>query len=93
MRRANSLEKDPNAGKDWRQEKGPPEGEMVGWHNWLDGHEFEQTPGDNEGQGSLACYSSWGLRVRQDLATEQQQQAVWPPEHLSTQPIIGNLSL
>ena len=38
----------------------------------LNGHEFEQTPGDNEGQGSLACYSSWGCRVRKVLETEQQ---------------------
>ena len=33
---------------------------MVGWHHWLDGHEFEQTPGDREGQGSLVCCSPWG---------------------------------
>ena len=32
---------------------------MVGWHHRLDGHEFEQTPGDGEGQGSLTCCSSW----------------------------------
>ena len=36
------------------------EHEMVGWHHRLNGHEFEQTPGDGEGQGSLACYSPWG---------------------------------
>ena len=36
------------------------EDEMVGWHHWLDGHEFEQTLGDSEGQGGLACYSPWG---------------------------------
>ena len=35
---------------------------MVGWHHRLDGHEFEQTPGDGEGQGSLMCYSPWGLK-------------------------------
>ena len=53
--------KDPDVGKVWRQEeKGMTEGEMVGWHHWLNGHEFEQTPGDSEGQGSLACCSSWG---------------------------------
>ena len=53
--------KDPDAGKDWRQEeKGATEDEMVGWHHWLNGHEFEQTPGDGEGQGSLACCSPWG---------------------------------
>ena len=36
--------------------------EMVGWHHQLDGHEFEQTPGDSEGQGSLVCCSPWGHR-------------------------------
>ena len=50
------LGKDPDAGKDWRQEKkGTTEDEMVGWHHWLDGHEFERTLGFVEGQGSLAC--------------------------------------
>ena len=49
------IGKDPDAGEDWRQEeKGMTEDEMVGWHHWLDGHEFEQAPGDGEGQGSLA---------------------------------------
>ena len=55
---ANSLEKDPDACKDWRQEeKGAVEDEMVGWHHQLNGHEFEQTPGDSEGQKSLGCFS------------------------------------
>ena len=53
--------KDPDAGKDWGQEKkGATEDEMVGWHHWLDGHEFEQTEGNAKGQGSLACCSAWG---------------------------------
>ena len=53
--------KDPDAGTDWRQEeKETTEDEMVGWHHWLNGHEFEQTPGDSEGQGSLACCNPWG---------------------------------
>ena len=53
--------KDPDAGKDWRQEeKGNTEDEMVGWHHWLDGHEFEQALGVGDGQGSLACCSPWG---------------------------------
>ena len=52
--------KDPDPGKDWRQEKGTAEDEMVGWHHWLDGHEFERTPGVGDGQGSLLCYSSGG---------------------------------
>ena len=55
------IGKDPDAGKDWGQEeKGMTEDEMVGWHHWLNGHEFEQIPGDSEGQGILACYSPWG---------------------------------
>ena len=57
------IGKDPDAGKDWRQEeKGTTEGEMAGWHHWLNGHEFEQTPGDSEGEGSLACCSPWGCK-------------------------------
>ena len=59
------IRKDPDAGKDWRpEEKGATEDEMAGWHHWLDGCEFEQTPegvadgqGVDDGQGSLACYS------------------------------------
>ena len=53
--------KDPDAGKDWSQ-KGRTENEMVGWHHWLDGHEFEQAPGVGDGQGSLACCSVWGQK-------------------------------
>ena len=53
--------KDPDAGKDWGQEeKGTTEDEMVGCHQWLDGHEFGWTPGVGDGQGGLACSSSWG---------------------------------
>ena len=55
------IGKDPDAGKDWRQEEvGMTEDEMVGWHHWLNGHEFEQAPGVGDGQGSLACCSPWG---------------------------------
>ena len=50
--------KDPDAGKDWRQEKGMTEDEMLGWHHSLNGQEFEQAPGV-DGQGSLACCSPW----------------------------------
>ena len=50
------------------------EDEMVGWHHQLNAHEFEQTLGDSEGQGSLACCRSWGDRIKHDLVTEQQQQ-------------------
>ena len=52
------IGKDPDAGKDWRQEeKGLTEDKMVGWHQWLNGHEFEQTSGDGEGQRSLVSCS------------------------------------
>ena len=57
------ISKDPEAGKDWRQkEKGTTQNEMVGWYYQLDGHEFEQTLGDSEGQGSLACCSPRGCK-------------------------------
>ena len=53
--------KDPDAAKDCRQEeKDVTEDEMIGWHHQLYGHEFEQTPRDSGGQGSLACCSPWG---------------------------------
>ena len=55
--------KDPDAGKDWRQEeKGAREDEMVGWHHGLNRHESEQTPGDSEGQGSLVSCCPWGCK-------------------------------
>ena len=55
--------KDPDAGKDWGQEeKGATEDEMVGWHHWLGGHEFEKALGDGEGQGTLVCCSTWGCK-------------------------------
>ena len=47
---------------------------MVGWHHQHNEHEFEYIPGDSQGQGSLACCSPWGCRVRHDLAIKQQQQ-------------------
>ena len=64
------LGKDPDPGKDWRQEeKGATEDEMVGWHHWIDGHEFEQAPGIGDGQGGLACCSPWGHK---ELDTTEQ---------------------
>ena len=59
---------DPDAGKDWRQEKGTAEDEAVEWHHQLDGHEFEQAPGAGDGQGSPACYFPWG---RKELDTTE----------------------
>ena len=57
------IGKDPNAGKDWRQEeKGRTEDEMAQWHYLLDGHESEQALRVGDGQGSLGCCSPWGLK-------------------------------
>ena len=61
--------KDLDVGEDRGQEKGATEDEMVEWHHQLNGHEFEQTPGDSEGGGSLACCSPWG---RKELDTNKQ---------------------
>ena len=55
--------KDPDAGKDWGQEEnGMTEDKMVGWHHQLNGHEFGWTPGAGDGQGGLACCSSWSRK-------------------------------
>ena len=57
------LGKDPDAGKDWRQEEsGTTEDEMVGWHYRIDGHDFEQALGVGDRQGSLECCSPWGCK-------------------------------
>ena len=57
------IGKYPDSGKDWRQEEnGTTEDEMVGWHHWQNGHEFEQALGVVDEQGSLECWSPWGLR-------------------------------
>ena len=61
MQKSRLIRKDPDAGKDRRQEKkGTTEDEMVGWHHRLDGHKSEQAPGVGDGQGGLACSSPWG---------------------------------
>ena len=63
------IRKDPDAGKDYRQEeKGTTEDQMVGWHHWLNGQEFEPTLGDSEGQRSLACCSPRGPKSRTRLS-------------------------
>ena len=78
------IGKDPDAGKDWRQEeKGMTEDEMVGWHHWLGGHELEQTLQDSEGQGSLVCCSPWGHKESDDWATEQQSRIKFAQAFLS----------
>ena len=79
------TEKDQEAGKDREQEKkGVIEDEMVGCHHWLNGHEFEQTQGDSEGQGSLVCYSSWGCKEL-DLTYQQTQLSDWTATTLEFQ--------
>ena len=65
------LGKDSDAGKDWRwEEKGTTEDEMVGWHHWLERHEFEQALGVGDGQGSLVLWSMGSQRVGHDWVTE-----------------------
>ena len=68
------IGKDPEAGKDWRQEeKGTLEDEMVQWHHQLDAHEFEQAMGAGDEQGSLACCSPWGHKE-----SDKAEQLNWP---------------
>ena len=63
------IGKDPDAGKDWGQENGMKEDEIVGWHHRLSGHEFEQTLGVGDGHGGLVCCSPWGHK---ELDTTEQ---------------------
>ena len=63
MQRTDSLEKTLMLGKiEDRRRRGMTEDKMVGWHHQHNGHDLEQTLGDSEGQGSLVCCSSWGLK-------------------------------
>ena len=72
------IGKDPDAGKYWRQEKGTTEDETAGWHHWLDGYEFEQTPGDGKGQESLACCRPWGHK-ESDTTERLNKHPLWGP--------------
>ena len=81
MWRTDSFKKTLMLGKNWRQEeKGTTEDERVGWHRWLDGHEFEQVPGVGDGQGSLQCCSPWG-RKESDMTERLNwtELKVWTP--------------
>ena len=69
MWKANSWEKTLMPGKTEQEEKGMTEDKKVGWHHWLNGHEFGQTPEDGEGRGSLVCCSSRGHK---ELGTTEQ---------------------
>ena len=88
VQRADSLEKNSDAGKNWRQEKGAMEDEMVGWHHWLNGDEFEQDLGDSEGQGDLVCCSQWG-RKESDTTEWLNTNTTTPPD----QPLIHEIAL
>ena len=66
------IGKDSHGGKE-REEKGAPEDEMVGWHPWVNGHEFEKTLGVSEGQGTLVCCSLWSAKNRIELNNKEQR--------------------
>ena len=74
MQKADSLEKTLMLEKIESKRRRGRQDETVGWHHWLNGHEFQQTPGDSEGQGSLACYSPCGRKEPDTTATEGKQQ-------------------
>ena len=86
------IGKDSDTAKDWRQEeKGMTEDEMVGWHHWLNRHEFEQTLGDSGGQGSLVCCSPWGGKESDmtEWLNQNNRNQVWssPPSSLEGRPV------
>ena len=82
--------KDPDAGQDGRQEeKGTTENEMVGWHHWLYGHEFEQAPGV-DGLGSLVCCSPWGHK---ELDTTEWLNWTEATYSSSIQDLLGKFSI
>ena len=88
--------KDPDAEKDWGQEKVVTEDEMVGWHHWLNGHEVEQTLGDSEGQGGLACCSWWGHKesdITEQLNNNNEKQSQSSLEDVLLQDLMESLKL
>ena len=81
------IGKDSDAGRDLGQEeKGTTEDETAGWHHWLDGHEFEWTPGAGDGQGGLACCDSWGCK---ELDTTEQLKWTELNWTLNTMPCVS----
>ena len=74
--RSQLIGENPDARKDWGQNKRATENEMVGWHHQIKGHKLEQTLRDSEGQGSLVCCGPWDCRVWHNLVTEQQY-SIW----------------
>ena len=84
--------KDSAAGKDWRQEeKGLTEEEMVRWHHWLNGHEFEQVLGVGDGQGSMACCSPWGGKESDTTEWLNWTELPWNKRETQPFPVIGPL--
>ena len=88
------IGKDPDVGKDWKQEKkGIAEDEMAGWHHQLNEHEFELTPGIGDGQGRLTCCSPWGRSNSKEL--DMTEQLNWTDstlkitEVLATSPLLS----
>ena len=78
------IGKDPDAWKDWGQEKATTENEMVGWHHQLKGHEFGQIQGDSGGQGSLVCYSS-RVHKESDMTLRLNSNVYGNPKHFRTE--------
>ena len=81
--------KDPDVGKDWGQEKGTTEDEMVGWHHLLDGHGFGWTPGIGDGQGGLVCCSSWGRK--ESDTTERLNRTNWTEKFYEAVSLCGSI--
>ena len=84
--------KDPDAGKDWGQEKGTTEDKIIGWHHRLDGHGFGWTPGVGDGQGGLACCGSWGCKESDTTERLNWTELNWTL-HLSLYPSNGHTFL
>ena len=85
------IGKDTDAGKDWRQEKGMTEDEMVGWHHRLNGHEFAQALRVGDGQRSLACCNPWGCK--ESDTTEKWTELRVCGNHLHATDVISTGSL
>ena len=86
--------KDSDAGRDWGwEEKGMTEDEMVGWHHWLDAHEFGWTPGVGDGQGGLACCYSWGHKELDTTELNWTELTLWlvdlPAPPVSSSGVLG----
>jgi len=86
--------KDPDAGKDWRWEKGTTGDEMVGWHHWLNGREFELAPGVGGGKGGQACCSPWGPKESDRLnwtELNQGSEGIWKQRRNNQETMVQRL--